>query len=408
MAEINFRLEKSKRNKRNEMPLVARISFNGFKLNKGIGISLLEENWNNSKQKILVGGEVSRNAVTGFNEKIKAVKVKFHEIETYQNINQLRVTKAEFNKLWNKSSLSSGYSFWSIYNEYLETQKVLRSPYTIKNYNTVKNTWKAFEEENKLPLTFELVDNILFEKFQLWCFQEKEYSHNYVHTLVSKFKTFLQWAFDNEHHENLRFKRFRISEREKDIIVLYMDELMSLYNHNFENVNLDEVRDVYCFGCFTGLRYSDLMDLSWEHIHNEEIQKRIVKTKELIRIPLNKFAKEILEKYKNTLSPIPRLNSVVFNRLIKKACQDANIDKEIRISKYIGGKIVSEVKPKHELITSHTARKTFTTNSLILGVSERVVKSITGHKKESNFRRYVRLAEDHITKESNSAWDSID
>lgn len=407
MAELNFRLEKTKRNKKNEMPLVARISFNGYKLNKGTGISLKEENWNDDKQKILVGGEVSRKVVTGYTEKVKAIKIRIDEIETYQNVNQVKLSKAEFNKLWSKSDINTVNSFWTVYDEYLNTQKVLRSSFTIKNYTTVKNTWKEFEEKNRLSISFEVIDNQLFESFQIWCFQEKEYSHNNVHTLVAKFKTFLQWAFDNEYHENLRFKRFRMSERDKDIVVLYMDELMALYNYPFDKRNLEEVRDIYCFGCFTGLRYSDLMDLSWEQIQNGEIQKRVVKTKELIRIPLNKFAKEILEKYRETISPLPRVHSVVFNRLIKKACKKAGITQQVRITKYVGGKQISETKPKYELITAHTARKTFTTNSLILGVSERVVKSITGHKKESNFRRYVRLAEDHITSESNSAWDSV-
>ena len=60
MAEINFRLEKSKRNKKNQMPLVARISLNGFKLNKGTGITLSEENWNNVKQKIIIGGNCNK------------------------------------------------------------------------------------------------------------------------------------------------------------------------------------------------------------------------------------------------------------------------------------------------------------------------------------------------------------
>ena len=52
-------------------------------------------------------------------------------------------------------------------------------------------------------------------------------------------------------------------------------------------------------------------------------------------------------------------------------------------------------------------RKTFTTNSLILGMNETVVKEITGHKKEENFRRYVLLAEDYVKEASNDAWNKI-
>lgn len=46
----------------------------------------------------------------------------------------------------------------------------------------------------------------------------------------------------------------------------------------------------------------------------------------------------------------------------------------------------------YEGLTTHVARKSYITNSLILGVPERVVKAVSGHKSEKYFRRYVNLA----------------
>lgn len=63
--------------------------------------------------------------------------------------------------------------------------------------------------------------------------------------------------------------------------------------------------------------------------------------------------------------------------------------------------------PKYELITSYTARKTFATVSLILGMSERFVKSVTGHKRDASFNRYVKIAEQEIKKQMENTWDKL-
>ncbi|UWX55735.1 hypothetical protein NYZ99_04735 [Maribacter litopenaei] len=64
--------------------------------------------------------------------------------------------------------------------------------------------------------------------------------------------------------------------------------------------------------------------------------------------------------------------------------------------------------PKWKLITSHTARKTFVTNSLVLGMKEMVVRNITGHRKEESFRRYVKIAEDLKKSEMDNTWGKVE
>jgi integrase len=47
----------------------------------------------------------------------------------------------------------------------------------------------------------------------------------------------------------------------------------------------------------------------------------------------------------------------------------------------------------YDVLTTHVGRKSYITNSLILGVPERVVKEVSGHKDEKSFNRYVKLAD---------------
>jgi integrase len=219
----------------------------------------------------------------------------------------------------------------------------------------------------------------------------------------------LNWAYDKEYHSNQNFKKFKASEDEIEVIYLTIEELMTLFNHDFESPRLNHVRDVYCFGCFTGLRFSDIKQLRVSNVFEDHLLLNIQKTKTIGQnIPLNNYAQKILSRYKDTIYvPLPVISSQKFNKYIKECCEIAKIDTPTSITRYVGQKRIDKLVPKYEVITSHTARKTFVTNSLILGMKEMVVRNITGHKKEETFRKYVKIAEDFKKNEMDNTWNKI-
>ncbi|TSA25889.1 MAG: hypothetical protein D4R67_09105 [Bacteroidetes bacterium] len=73
------------------------------------------------------------------------------------------------------------------------------------------------------------------------------------------------------------------------------------------------------------------------------------------------------------------------NKHIKDCCEEAEINTPVTYIDYSGGKATEHTSPKHALITNHTARKTFITNSIMLGMNTKTIKGITGHKKDSVF-----------------------
>jgi integrase len=219
----------------------------------------------------------------------------------------------------------------------------------------------------------------------------------------------MNWTHDKEYHDNLKYKKFKARQDETEIIYLTMEELMKLYNHDFENNRLNEVRDMYVFNSVTGLRISDYKALKPANIKEDHIIITIQKTRvNNTKIPLNKFSKEILKRYKDTIhEPLPIISDQKFNKYIKECCKIVEINTLITKTRYVGQKRIDITVPKYDLITSHTARKTFVTNSLILGMKEMVVRNITGHKKEESFRRYVKIAEDFKRQEMDNTWDKI-
>jgi len=218
----------------------------------------------------------------------------------------------------------------------------------------------------------------------------------------------MKWGFERNLHTNSEYIKFKAKEDNIEVIHLTYKELMSLYNYKFKSIRLSQVRDVYCFGCFTGLRFSDIQALNSSNIMGDYISMTILKTRTLSHvIPLIDPAKAILKKYKDTISyPLPVISLQKNNEYIKECCELVKIDTPTTITRYIGRKRRDTTLPKYQLITSHTARKTFITNSLLLGMNERVVRSITGHMKESSFNKYVKLTEEYKKDKINDAWNN--
>jgi integrase len=63
---------------------------------------------------------------------------------------------------------------------------------------------------------------------------------------------------------------------------------------------------------------------------------------------------------------------------------------ELLISK--GNRKIQYAMPKYQLITSHTARRSFATNAFFANVPNISIMQITGHTTEKAFMRYVRVS----------------
>jgi hypothetical protein len=83
------------------------------------------------------------------------------------------------------------------------------------------------------------------------------------------------------------------------------------------------------------------------------------------------------------------------NDYLKEIGVKVGLTRKVRKVKYYNGEMEIEFVPFHEVLTTHVARKSYITNSLILNIPERVVRSISKHKNERSFKRYVDLSEEY-------------
>lgn len=292
--------------------------------------------------------------------------------------------------------------------QYIEDHQAIREPGSLSVYRSVKAHLKAFEIHTKTKVRFDTIDYTFFAKFQTFLINHRSLNNTTIAKALSTLKTFLGYAKRNGIKVADGYRDFTIKKEKLEVIALEQDEFDALLTLDLSSSKrLDQTRDVFCFSCATGLRYSDVAQLKREHIHNNVITITVKKTKSELTVPLNYISAGILDKYKSSARPLPVISSQKLNEYIKELCQIAKIDKPQEIVRFKGATREVNVYPKYELIHFHTGRKTFCTLSLEKGMSAEEVMEISGHSDYKSFKRYVKVTEKRKIVVMRAAWGEV-
>ena len=411
--KVSFYLDKSNLDKAGRAPVYYSLTFKNKRIRKKVkDTHSLLSHWDTRKSRIKPPKKnEDYNYHIEYNKILSDFEARVESIIRHYLLKDIEPTKEDFlSRINSEHDSSLIFDFDNCFQEFIKINKSTKAERTIKGYQTTKNFLNDYCKYTHSVLTFESINIDFFENFRDYAFITREAKNNYFSKLLSTLKTFMTWAFEKEYHESLNYKKFKAKEDETEVIYLTMEELMKLSKHEFDSDRLNHVRDVYCFGCFSGLRFSDIKLLRTSNVFEDYLLLSIKKTKTINhKVPLNIYSKKILSRYIDTIyEPLPVISNQKFNNYIKECCQIIGINTPTMTTRYIGQKRIDKTVPKYQLVTSHTARKTFVTNSLILGMKEMVVRNITGHKKEESFRRYVKIAEDFKKKEMDNTWNKIE
>ena len=251
--------------------------------------------------------------------------------------------------------------------------------------------------------------------------EEEGYSKSTADRYINCFKTLTITAEREDIHNNYKakgmFRHPTVKEHEKTTaIYLTKEELEGLYN--MELVGLDEeVRDAFLVACYTGQRHSDFSQLKTSCFDtifdgNMVIRKVQTKTTTPVVIPiLDNKLKIILEKYNYK---VPEIGDTVMNKHLKSIGEELShtvksLGKDVKTILTKDEREAEEnktktfrydedgnvIKYKWELIVTHTGRRTCATNMyLSRKYTTREMMLVTGHKKEENFMKYIKLGLD--------------
>jgi site-specific recombinase XerD len=352
-------------------------------------MKLEERDWNSSKSR-------PKNPEATYNGyKITNQLVRYEAALTRALALQPEVTKSnlgEFKKLFisilspANGNETKEYNFLSYFDAYLQKIKERKQ----SNYKAYRTCYNRLTEYFKSPsVPFDKIDMKFYEAFSQFLIS-KNLATNTIATQWKLIKAVMQSAFVAGLHSNEKFRHFKKKMESADTIFLSEEELNKMYELKLIGY-LEKARDYFLIGAYTGLRFED-----WDRVSSEKVVKGVLtvrssKTGELSTIPIHPVVSAILDKYEGELPHKP--SNQKMNEYIKVVAMRANIKDhvETRITK--GGVREINTSEKHELVTTHKARRSLATNLVLRGVSPYVVMKVTGHKSLSSFERYVRLQE---------------
>ena len=357
-----------------------------------------EKYWDDKAQQI----KRSYSGSDRFNIYIKTVRQKVEDI-----VNGLLIKGEDPNKDYVKRLYTSGlelqekkrqYSFFEFAEIYLENSKKRKTEGTIKGYRTTLNQLKKYEKYSKVKLDWQNIDMTFYYDFLDYYTGIQGLTNNGFGKVIKIIKVILNDATEKGYNSNRTYqhKKFKTIKEEVNNIYLSEDEIQKLIALDLKNnSSLERVRDLFVFGCYTGLRFSDFSQVKSEHIVDNKLRIKTIKTDEWVTIPLLNEVKDIMEKYKESPNSLPKscVNQTM-NRYLKELGELAKIEDKVLKIRNKGKERVEETFYKWQLICTHTARRSFATNMFKRGVPTRVIMKITGHRTEKAFSSYIKISQE--------------
>jgi integrase len=259
-------------------------------------------------------------------------------------------------------------------------------------YSSSLNHLKDFAEKRNLVLTWEAFDLDFYEDFTGYLYSIG-HEDNTVGKVIKTLKTFITQAFERGLHNNLNFKKrgFKVLSAEVEEIYLTENEIEQFHRAEVP-VELLDIQKKFVFGCYVGLRYGDLSKLGPNNyvktFNGDFIKITATKTGEDVVIPFHPIAKEIWDSWKGV---VPKHSNPEFNAQIKIIAEKAGLKEMVPSKTTIKGVVKTEWLPKCQMVKAHTMRRSFATNCALEGIPKQTIMSVTGHKTEKSFMKYVKI-----------------
>jgi integrase len=385
MATTKLKLRPDKKGRENELSIYVQVCIDRRVKLYPTGVKVNPKLWDDKNQKV--------KKSIGSHDHVKTNIILDQNHQTIKDIIFKKVIengKVTFDSITEElkpeDKHESQFIYW--FDKFISDQQREFKASTIKHYHVVKNQILEFKKGKNFEL--ELIDFGFYTNFRNWLIDYKEQRNSTVNKRLKILKTFLRYCSNYEAYDVVNLSKFKMLEEHSSTkIALVQKELDLLVSYDFsENKRLDRVRDLFTFACVTGLRISDVINLTKANIKDGFIYLNIIKSSQNSGIPLTKHAQAILEKYNYKL---PKISGQKINDYLKEIGKLIGIDEEEQVVTFKAGKRLETFVPRYELLSSHVGRRTFITLSILKGIPTPVIQSITGHKDLKSFQKYIQL-----------------
>ncbi len=293
-----------------------------------------------------------------------------------------------------KKDLSA--SFISMIYEFLGAKSAEYKPETARKYKVLEAVTLEFEKYRRSKILLSDISYPLLEEFRLYLLNVRKNRNDTIYKMLAAFKCVIRWLIKNNYTVDAKALELRQTVKVKhDIVTLNEKELAKIANTKLKP-HQEAIRDCFLFQVYTGQRYSDMQQLSPDQIKGKIWRFQSIKTGKDMQVPLIGWSQMAFEIGKRYNFSLPQYAQQYFNREITKICRVAKITEPVSINRYQGSSTIQIRKPKCELISSHTARRTCVSLLLEKGVPPTVVMKLTGHSSIQTMMRYERTSNEAL------------
>ena len=393
-STINFWL-KSRTDKNGKSPITMTIGANGERAEFQTGKKIEPENWDNGKQQAK-GKTTEAKLLNTYLSQLRN-KVYLKEIELMQR-GFLITARLLRDAVVDKVEALNEKTLFQVFSEHNEEQgKIIgkgisKSTHWLSEY-TYRLLKEHVEQKYKRSDLYLRELNIGFiQAFHTFLRTDKGMAQNSSTKHLKLLKKIINVAVANSYMTFNPFMTYKVEREPVEIDFLDEEELRRIINFDTPLPRLERAKDMFLFGCFTGLSYIDIKTLVPEHFERDSagriwIKKRRVKTGVLSRIPLLPIAKMILDKYRGGEKLLPIQDPADVNKYLKDIAILCNINKRI---------------------TFHTSRHTFaSTVTLANNISLEVVSKMLGHTNTRMTTHYAKLVDKCIGEQMDRLADTF-
>ena len=379
-----------------------RISYQIYVCEKSLGIEINYNDWDPSRQRITYQ-ELNNYRL---DQKIREYQTKLSGAYFMLSKFDGQFTLKEIIATAFGSDKKPAYSLFNVFeqemNQILKGLKPGQSNAYAKKHHVCLQHLKKFvlQQYHIKDLAFSRINPDFIKKFIQYMKSDAGNSHNSTMKMLQIFKKVYQVAVNNRWVAYNAFAGMRFTFEDIEPESLTSDEIKVLTETEMPNERLSKSRDIFLFGCYSGLAYVDLMSLQRKHIEFNPssqiyfIKKKRTKTGKLSVIPLFKPAQDLLVKWWNgweDLSPeeklLPQISNQKYNDYLKDVANVCGIQKNV---------------------ISHMARHSFATSvALENGVTLESTAKMMGHTKITQTQKYAKVTELKIAMETDKLFKML-
>jgi len=431
---VNFYLE-NRTNKKQEAVIRVSIAIRGARLITSTGYNIKPADWNAERHEVKPRRENWKKQTTyDINTALGNIRRHFDTYEKDHGEVTEEELRKEFKTFMGRVEVKEEApaateepkepTFFERFDQFIKEESInnMWVPSTKRALNVIKGHIEAWNPET----SFDMLTESVLSQYINYHRTDLDQREVTVEKQWRYFKWFLDWATRKEYNTNTAYQRFRpkFKTTDKTIVFLDWDELMRLYNFKVPKTGkkvklttydgieyektvglssaLDRVRDMFCFCCFTSLRYSDMRNLKRSDIVDGVINLTTVKTHDKIAIELNDYSKAILDKYEGMVFPggtaLPVISNQKMNDYLKELAELAGLNAPVTQIYYKNGERIEETKPKYSVLGTHAGRRTFICNALSMGIPADIVMKWTGHSDYAAMKPYIDIAKSEKSK----------